>query len=97
MRRLVLLVTCAMWFSGCSGHAKELESLAARACECAERDTACGDQVLADLGKYVDSHGTADSDIERVTKAGVKIADCLSATGVPQKTLTGALARVMER
>jgi len=81
-------------FAGCRNDAKEFENLAAKACACAEGDSACGSKVLGDVVKFADEHGSSHADQRRINEAGVKLSECLINTGVKQTALTAALERM---
>ena len=92
MRLLRLVVSC-LFFLGCQKNgAKEFEGLADRACDCAEQDTACGNKVLTDLAKFSETNKTSGE--KAWVKAGVRLHDCLTATGVKMSELTAALDRI---
>ena len=93
MRFSPLVVSCLL-FLGCQSTAKEFEGLADRACECAEQDAACGNKVLADLAKFSETHKTTGS--KDWIKAGVRLHDCLTATGVKMGELTAALEKIAD-
>ena len=90
MKFLALAVSCLV-FVGCKNPTKEFESLADRACACAE-DASCGKKVLADLAAFSDANKT-DGNAAWI-KAGVRLNDCLISTGVQQRELTAALEKI---
>lgn len=92
--RLLPLVASCLFFLGCQNTAKGFEQLADRACECAEQDAACGNKVLADLAKFSETNKTSGG--KDWVKAGVRLHDCLTATGVKMGELTAALERIAD-
>ena len=88
----MLLATCLLVI-GCKNPTKELESLADRACECADGDTTCGNKVLADLATFAD-HNSAPG-TTAFNQAGVRINDCLMSTGIKPRELTAALEKMV--
>jgi hypothetical protein len=93
MKLLSLAVSCLV-FLGCKNAAKEFEGLADRACDCAEQDAPCGNKVLVDLAKFSENNKTSGN--EAWIKAGIRLNDCLSATGVKTGELTAALERIAD-
>jgi len=94
MRIAVLLVSvlCAV---GCSKSSKALDEIADKACACHRDDEACGQKVLAELKAFTESNrGSGVS--KQVTEAGIKINECLNATGVKQKDFVVAMETMIK-
>ena len=88
----MMIVVACLAFAGCKNPTKGLESLADRACQCAENDTACGNKVLADLATFAEHNSAPGS--SSFNKAGVRLNDCLVTTGVKPRELTAALEKM---
>jgi len=90
--KLVAVLVTGLLAVGCNNPTKEFQGLADRACQCAEADTGCGNQVLTQLAAFAADHkapGTSD-----FNQAGVRLNDCLTATGVEPRQLTAALEKL---
>jgi hypothetical protein len=91
MKVLSFVVTCLV-LVGCKHTTKEMQSLADRACECADGDTACGSKVLADVKSFAEHNSmTGSSDFNQ---AGARLTDCLTSAGVQQHDVIAALEKM---
>jgi hypothetical protein len=91
MKLLSLVLPCLIAV-GCNNPTKEFQGLADRACKCAEADTGCGSKVLTELATFAAEHkapGTSE-----FNQAGVRLNDCLGATGVEPRQVTAALEKL---
>ena len=95
MRIFTLVMSCLL-FTGCKDATKGFEDLADRACTCAEEDAACGDKVLADVVSFAEHNKISDGNYEKITQAGVRLNNCLTATGINQTKLVSALDRMVK-
>ena len=93
MRLLSFVLGCLL-FTGCKDATKDFESLAERACACADNDAACGNKVLADLVTFTEHTKLSDGNQARITQAGVKISNCLMDTGMQPNQITAALEKM---
>ena len=87
-----IIVDIGLLVIGCKHPTKEMESLADRACECAENDTACGTKVLADVKTFAE-HNAAPGSAD-FNAAGARIADCLASAGVQQQQVIATLEKL---
>ena len=89
IQKLVLcagVATFMMVGTSCKGEkaAKEMESLASKACDCA--DKACAETVVKDLATFMKANKEtkgSDKQVERVTAAFGKAMKCLGEKGIP--------------
>jgi hypothetical protein len=94
--RFISFIASAALLVGCKDAAKDFESLADRACECAPEDTACGNKVLSDVVKFAETHKSSDGDSTRINEAGRRIYDCLGSAGIQANALTAALEKMVD-
>ncbi len=93
MKLRMLVVSCLL-VAGCKNPTKEFQGLADRACACEEQDARCGNKVLADLSTFSENNKTNGS--QDWIKAGMRLTDCLTQTGVKPRELTAALEKIAE-
>ena len=80
------VATFLMVGASCKGEkaAKEMESLATKACECQDKE--CATKVVTDLAKFMKANKEtkgSDKQVKRVTEAFGKAMKCLSDKGIP--------------
>jgi hypothetical protein len=86
------IVVVGLLLIGCKHPTKEMESLADRACECADNDTACGAKVLADVKTFAE-HNSAPGSSD-FNAAGARLTDCLTSAGVQQPQVIAVLEKL---
>ncbi len=87
-----IIVDIGLLVIGCKHPTKEMESLADRACECADNDTACGTKVLADVKTFAEHTSMPGS--SDFNQAGARLTDCLTSAGVQQHDVIAALEKM---
>ena len=94
MRILVVLVSVLAIGCGKSP-SKELDDIADHACSCRHDDEGCGQKVLAELKTYTEANRRSGVS-KQVTEAGIRINECLNATGVKQKDFVAVMEKMIK-
>ncbi len=96
MRILLSSVLVSLLALGCGKSAsKELDDIADHACACKRDDETCGKKVLSELQTYTE-HNRTKAVSRQVTDAGIKINECLNATGVKQRDFVAAMEKMIK-
>jgi hypothetical protein len=95
MRIPSILVSC-LFVIGCGkGASSQLDEIADHACACRRDDEACGQKVLVELKSYTEANKTSGVS-KHVTETGIRINECLNATGVKQKDFVAAMEKMIK-
>lgn len=94
--RIASVVVSCLFAIGCSkGSSNELNEIADHACACKRDDEACGKKVLAELDSFTQNNRT-NAVSKQVTETGIRINECLNATGVKQKDFVAVMEKMIK-